>query len=81
VSGRGEHAVETAEPVQKGAGQGFYILPRDGAEQDQLQQFVVRHGHSATCQKAFAQARAVVTDIGRMLALRRRTGVVGVRKE
>ena len=60
----GDHPVEIPERVQQKPRQGFHILTRDGAEQHQLQKFVVGHRRSATLHEPVAQALAMVSDIG-----------------
>jgi hypothetical protein len=69
-SGRGgrDHPVEIAERLKKQPGQGLHILPRDGAEQDEFQQFIIRQGGSPPLHEAGAQAFAVVGDIAGQLA-------------
>ena len=60
----GNHAVEIAENLQKVFGQRFDIAARDGAEQQQFQQFVILQRHTAGPHEAFAQAGAVVVVVG-----------------
>jgi len=64
VRGGGDDAVEVAETVQQASGEGFYVLPGDGAEEDQFQQFILRHRRGTAFHEAGAQALAVVADIG-----------------
>ena len=58
-----KHAVEIAEGLDQAAGEGFDILAGDGAEQDQFQHLVVRHGPCAARHEAFPQPRAVIGEI------------------
>lgn len=67
----GEHAVEIAELIEECTRQRLHIPARDGPEEDQLQQLIIGHRPRATHHEPFAQAAAVVADIGRLASLLR----------
>lgn len=59
----GNNAVEIPEPVKKCACDRFDISPRDGAEQKQFQQLIVRNSTRPSAKKPAAKPLAVVGQI------------------
>ena len=62
--GGGDDAVQVAERVEQQPREGLHVLPGDGAEQEQLQQFIVWHRGCTAVHEAAAQTFAVVLDVG-----------------
>ena len=56
---RGDHLGETAEAGQQGLGHGLGVAPRQGGEQGEFQQFIVRHRLGAALEEARPQTFAV----------------------
>ena len=66
-----EHAVEIAKLFEEVPREWFNIPARDGAEENQFQQLVIGHCPRATHHEPFAQAAAMVADIGGLASLLR----------
>lgn len=69
IEGCGDDAVEIADVVEQRAGEWLNVLLWDGTEKDEFEEFVVRDGLRAAFEKPFAQAIAVVFDVGGQFAL------------
>ncbi len=61
----GDDPVQVAEPVDQAAGERLHILPRDRAEEQKLQQLVIRHGGGPALLKPGPEPLAVIGDVGR----------------
>jgi hypothetical protein len=55
-TGRGQNVVEVPEPRDEAFGQGFGVAARDGAIQDHLEKFVIRHRIRAALAEPLSQA-------------------------
>jgi len=66
-AGRGHHLGERAEPGDQFLGQLFDVALRDGAEQDQFEQFIIADGVLAGLAETVAQPLAVPVIMGRGL--------------
>ena len=60
----GEDAVEIAKMLHQPQGEGFDILPGNGAEQNQLQKFVIRHGGGSAFHEPRPKPLAMIAHIG-----------------
>ena len=60
----GDDAIEIAERIKKQPRQRLYVLPGNGAKQDQFQHFIIRQRRSTPIAKAGAQAAAMAAACG-----------------